>query len=222
MKGFGIFLLVAGSAIAAGSLLMPTTAPVEVPSGSLYGLPTRSDVYNLGLLQQQMMIFVIGCAVAVLGGTMSAVGHLGERLLLPTEPIDQPTSSPIEPLAPVGTPDQVPTSNANATAGADSDFAWIIGIAAVGLLFVFLAILAGSLADNSGSPANVAAINVAGTVTPDDMMANDPSAMTDNAVAAALKPAEKATRAKPERHVESGDPPMDGDGGPSNTDDGTE
>lgn len=169
MKGFGFFLLVIGAAIAAGSLLMPTTAPIEVPSGSLYGLPTRPEVYNLGLLQHQMMVFVIGCAIAVLGGALAAIGHLGERLL-PPEELARATAAL---TAPIGTPDDMPTSVDHVAGNADSEMGWIIGVGAVALLIAFFAILAGSTAGNSSVPATVADLNVTDETATDNMTAVD-------------------------------------------------
>lgn len=176
MKGLGIFLLIAGALIAACSLLMPTTAPIDVPATSLYELPTRSNVYNLGLLQQQMMVFVIGCAMAMLGGAIAAVGHLGERLLPPAGEISAPAT--ITP--PAKEPEEAPRAPGEVTAGPNSEIGWIVGIGAFALLVAMFAIVVGSMTGNSSTPAsNLVDLNVTDETAVDNMTAVDAGAVKE-------------------------------------------
>jgi len=178
MKILGIWLLIVGAAIAAGSLLMPTTAPVEVPSGTLYGLPSRSDVYNLGLLRDQSFVFIAGCALAVLGGILAAIGHLGEQLLRPAEKTDTPAQL-AHPSPTSATPSDTPTSVDSATDGPNSEIGWIIGVGVVALLIAFFAIVFGQLSSNSSAPAttNITDMNVTDEVL-DNMTPADAGAVT--------------------------------------------
>jgi len=176
MKILGIWLLIVGAAIAAGSLLMPTTAPIEVPSGTLYGLPTRSDVYNLGLLRDQSFVFIVGCALAVLGGVLAAIGHLGKQLFRPAEKTDTPAQL-AHPSPTSATPSDTPTSVDSATDGPNSEIGWIIGVGAVALLIAFFAIVFGQLSHNSSAPAtNITDMNVTDEVV-DNMSPADAGAL---------------------------------------------
>jgi len=176
MKILGFWLLIVGAAIAAGSLLMPTTAPVEVPSGTLYGLPTRSDVYNLGLLRDQSFVFIAGCALTVLGGILAAIGHLGEQLLRPAEKTDTPAQL-AHPSPTSATPSDAPTSVDSATDEPNSEIGWIIGVGAVALLIAFFAIVFGQLSSNSSAPAaNITDMNVTDEIV-DNMTPTDAGAL---------------------------------------------
>ncbi|RYE60881.1 MAG: hypothetical protein EOO82_02650, partial [Oxalobacteraceae bacterium] len=73
MKMLGILLGVVGIIITIGALFMETSLTTETPTG-LYGGTTVSQIYNLGLLQRQMMIFVTGLAIAVAGVVLAAAG----------------------------------------------------------------------------------------------------------------------------------------------------
>jgi hypothetical protein len=75
MKTGGIALLVLGTLLAIGALFMSTSVATETPTG-LYGGTRFSEVYNLGLLQRQMMLFAAGLAVAVAGVVLTAAGSV--------------------------------------------------------------------------------------------------------------------------------------------------
>lgn len=68
--GFGWFLAIAGAAVLLLSLLMETT--ISVPGASLYGVDR--SVHNTGLLQRQMMTYIGGLSLVLLGGIWIAAG----------------------------------------------------------------------------------------------------------------------------------------------------
>ncbi|WP_146173351.1 hypothetical protein [Sphingomonas faeni] len=56
-----------------GAVFITTSVSTETPAG-LYGGTTVSQIYNLGMLQRQMMVFVTGLAIAVSGVVLTAAG----------------------------------------------------------------------------------------------------------------------------------------------------
>ena len=73
----GVVVAVIGGLIAAGALMLDTT----VSTG------TGSRVHNIGLQQQQMMVLIIGLALAAFGAVGAAVGHLtGDSKSLASRP----------------------------------------------------------------------------------------------------------------------------------------
>ena len=67
MKIPGFILAGVGLVITFAAVLMPTTAD-------------GSDVYNLGLLQHQMMVFAVGLAAVVAGVALAAAGAAVEAI----------------------------------------------------------------------------------------------------------------------------------------------
>lgn len=59
VKAFGIGLLIVGMMIAIAALFMSTSVTTDTRM-TYYGRTSARDVYNLGLLQHQMMVFVGG------------------------------------------------------------------------------------------------------------------------------------------------------------------
>ena len=101
MKGWGLALICLGALIALGSLLMTVTTPTDVPAslGSLsYSVP--SNVLNLGLLQNQMMVFISGLAVALAGVVMTVGGSIDSRGNVGLSKLGLP-GAPAERAAPV-------------------------------------------------------------------------------------------------------------------------
>lgn len=66
--------------IALGSLFMSTSVSADLPTS--YGGSTASQIYNLGLLQHQMMIFVTGVAAIVAGIALAAAGVVVDAVSL--------------------------------------------------------------------------------------------------------------------------------------------
>lgn len=78
MKNLGIGLLAIGVVVTIGALFMSTSVATEPPT-SYYGR-TTNEVYNLGLLQHQMMIFAAGLAMTVSGVALAAAGVVLDTL----------------------------------------------------------------------------------------------------------------------------------------------
>jgi hypothetical protein len=193
MKVLGWLLVVFGLMVAVGSLLMPTTAPIEVPSASIYGLPTRSDVYNLGLLQHQMMVFVVGCALSVLGGALAGIGQLEDRLF-PPPPIDSTTPVPGSSSTASTPGDDIATSVDDVTGSAKSEIGWVVGVGAVAILIAVFAIAVGSMSSSSNSSStNITDMNVTDEMATDNMTAVDAGALKD-----VIPPPTPKTKATPE------------------------
>ncbi len=140
-------MIAIGVLVALGSLFMETSAPVDIPATSLYGLSTPSSVYNLGLLQDQLLVFVAGCSLAVAGAAVAAAGAVADRIspdVTPAEPASLVPDATPEPTVMVGPvpPDPEPLDQARA----DSDMYVVIGIvtAALFLLLVFAMASGGS------------------------------------------------------------------------------
>jgi hypothetical protein len=73
VKGFGILLA------ALGALIMSTSVSSPILTG-VHGGTSIGGVYNLGLLQHQLMIFVAGLAVALSGVVIAFAGTvIGRR-----------------------------------------------------------------------------------------------------------------------------------------------
>jgi hypothetical protein len=76
MKVFGILLILAGAAAALFSFF------TDVSVGSSYG---SGGIINIGLLQQQMMVFQLGLGGFISGTILFAVGSALEALQLPKQ-----------------------------------------------------------------------------------------------------------------------------------------
>lgn len=157
MEEGGIWLIVIGIGVALASLLMTTSVDTSVPdaSGSLYGLSlTRTEnVYNLGLLQHQMMVFVAGCSIAVMGVATTAAGAVLNTLPKPEKPTEEP-AAPIEQSAPA-TP--LPASQSDEeklpqyVPSDDNDIYWYVGIGVV--LLIVIVIIA--ISSNNAQPTSL-------------------------------------------------------------------
>jgi hypothetical protein len=80
MKAFGFTLAVIGSLIALGSLFLSISVPTEINATELFGASHTSEVYNLGKLQTQLLVFIGGCAIAVIGMILGSAGLILERV----------------------------------------------------------------------------------------------------------------------------------------------
>lgn len=87
MKGVGIFVGLAGVVVAIGALFYPTAVDVTTLSpsidtlGGLSSYPSQvpGAIYNLGRLQEQMMLYVLGVSLSVAGVVLFAAGTLLDR-----------------------------------------------------------------------------------------------------------------------------------------------
>lgn len=75
MKGAGTALTVLGALLAGGAMLYEPTVSA---GGSEYGAP--SQVYNLGALQFQELLFLAGCTSFLAGIILLSVGELADRM----------------------------------------------------------------------------------------------------------------------------------------------
>jgi tetrahydromethanopterin S-methyltransferase subunit B len=179
MKALGWSLVVLGLMVVVGSLMMPTTAPLDVPSTTIYGLPTRSDVYNLGLLQQQMMVFVVGCALSALGGALAGIGQLQDRLF-PPRPTDSTAPGAARSLTAAPSDDDPAASVDDVAGSANSEIGWVVGVGVVAILIAIFALAAGSMSSPSASSStNITDMNVADETAVDNMTAVDAGALKD-------------------------------------------
>ncbi|MDR7259855.1 amino acid transporter [Sphingomonas sp. BE270] len=83
MKAFGFILAAIGALVAIGSLFLSTSVPTEVPATELFGVSHASEVYNLGKLQTQLLVFIGGCAIAVIGIIVGSAGVIIEKVARP-------------------------------------------------------------------------------------------------------------------------------------------
>jgi hypothetical protein len=140
VKGFGVLLTALGVVIALGALFMSTSVSSPGPT-SLYGGTSVSEVYNLGLLQHQLMIFVAGLAVAVSGVVVACAGTIIEHrapngIALGSEgpPISEEPRDPSSPSLP---PSARFTAEEQAEANKRADrvmFLFLGGVAVVGII----------------------------------------------------------------------------------------
>ncbi len=138
MKHYGFGLLAIGMVVAIGALFMSTSVSTETPA-DFYGRTTASEVYNLGLLQHQMMIFVVGLAIALAGVVLAAAGVVNDqRAPGATIPIDQPQAQiePRQPSVPRFTPAEQQADNKRADR---IMFLFLGGVAVVGLIVAVIA-----------------------------------------------------------------------------------
>jgi hypothetical protein len=161
MKAGGIWLLCIGVVVALASLLMPTAIETSVPDlgGSLYGinLPRTGSVYNLGLLQNQLMVFIAGCSVSLAGVILTAAGVMKEALPSAVQS-EEPA---LETLMPSSTAAASPPSNDSGVASLDQpsqqeaaidkDMYWVVGLAAFFMVIVFIV---ASISQSKGTSAN--------------------------------------------------------------------
>lgn len=66
--------------IAMAALFMSTSVTTDT-SMTYYGRASARDVYNLGLLQHQLMVFVGGLGVAIAGVVVASAGTIIEHLV---------------------------------------------------------------------------------------------------------------------------------------------
>lgn len=158
MKVGGFWLIATGAVIALASLFMPTSIETSVPDigGSLYGLnlPRTGNVYNLGLLQNQLMVFIAGCSIAAMGAATAAAGVVLDALpktggdTNDEEPIKAPTPSLPSTDAVHATTTMIPLEESSG----DNEMYWVVGIAAALMLVVFVMALASQSNGNSTKP----------------------------------------------------------------------
>lgn len=83
MKIAGIAVAIAGLITAIIACFLPTTVSTPGLGADVWAPAGRAgDVYNLGKLQTQMMVFVAGCMLAAAGSVVAAIGTAVERLSL--------------------------------------------------------------------------------------------------------------------------------------------
>lgn len=81
MKGWGIALAIGGLLLAlAAAFLFDTTATSSVPSPLGYGITNTTTVHNIGLMQQQELLFVGGCALFLAGVILGAAGEISDAM----------------------------------------------------------------------------------------------------------------------------------------------
>jgi hypothetical protein len=85
LKGLGILFIVVGVTITFGALFITTSVSTETPTG-LYGSTRAGEVYNLGLLQRQMMVFITGLAISISGVVITAAGTALDTIGIRTLP----------------------------------------------------------------------------------------------------------------------------------------
>lgn len=82
LRKLGIGLLVIGVLLALASLTLPTTVPLNAPpiDDALAGLRAAPpEVANLSLLQRQMLLFVAGWSIAIIGAVFMGADIVGQR-----------------------------------------------------------------------------------------------------------------------------------------------
>jgi len=106
MKAWGIGTLALGLVIAIGALFYDTSVATASSAIPEYGsMPT--EVYNLGRLQQQLLLFISGIALSIAGLVLVAVATAIDQLTMHTlqaspaalaePPAIQPTVAPAAP-----------------------------------------------------------------------------------------------------------------------------
>ena len=140
MKRAGVAIAIGGVAVAFASLLMTTS--VHNPGDYRYGSYTpSSDVLNIGLLQNQQLVFLAGCTLFLAGVILFAAGAITEALVLVPRrwPIEVPSADGLE--AAVTTRTVVESSTPSAVlSGAKKDKQALMIVGSVGAL-VLLAII---------------------------------------------------------------------------------
>lgn len=76
MRVLGWMLILGGLALAAWSFAVTTTIHTDASYLSGLGYQEARDTYNLGLLQQQMMMLQSGIALFIAGTIAACVGDL--------------------------------------------------------------------------------------------------------------------------------------------------
>jgi hypothetical protein len=102
MKVAGWCVAALGVAIALASLAIETSVTVDTPQVSLYGssYSTKQSVINIGLLQQQMMVFFAGAFAFLAGVILAGVGTIVE-ILAPAPAVARVEATAPAPIAPV-------------------------------------------------------------------------------------------------------------------------
>lgn len=83
MRVLGLLLLVGGFALSVFALLkMPTTVgAADALTLGIEHLPSAGDTLNIGLLQEQALIFHAGLAIAVVGSVFLAAGVVAQVIV---------------------------------------------------------------------------------------------------------------------------------------------
>jgi amino acid transporter len=142
MKAFGFTLAAIGALVAIGSLFLSTSVPTEVPATELFGVTHTSEVYNLGKLQTQLLVFIGGCVIAVIGIIVGSAGVILEKVTRP-EAIQTLSTPEVVTEAPSveNTLDLPPAPNPPGDQGS-IDTAIGIGLGALGLIIFFTLVYA--------------------------------------------------------------------------------
>jgi hypothetical protein len=198
MKAWGLVLAAIGTIIAIGALFMSTSAPIDVPSTSLYGVPSTSEVYNLGLLRNQLFVFLAGCTLFVAGVVMACVGHV----LTPRPTVPAVTMAPLQPeaertreLSPVAEPARASEEELAAADAADRITYMVIG-AAVLLILIVGAFVATAGSRAPGAPA-ATEMNAEAMVANMETQADNMDAIADNTSASSKPARSSGTEAAP-------------------------
>lgn len=172
MKIAGIWLIVAGVALALISFFLSTTVSSEVPY-SLYGtaLTRTADVVNIGKLQVQTLTFASGGLLFLAGAIFTAAGAILERMDAFVAARDMPTK--ITPAADLPTGQEsaavVPAEpQAPVAAAEDNEVTMYITIAAAIVIgfFILLIVSTGSSSGiNNIAPTNTVEITTENVTT---------------------------------------------------------
>jgi hypothetical protein len=195
MKPGGMVMMVVGAIVSLASFLMGTS--VHTDSSYAYGSYTpASDVINIGLLQQQQLVFAIGAALFVAGAVLLGAGAIVAELRAGARPlglmgdVDAPvprneSEQAALSEAPRATSEEIKRGNEQ-----EKELLKWVGIVLAGVVAaIVLATLLAPKSENRssvGSDAEMNAQSLAGNL---EVQADNLEAMADNtSVAAAPKP----------------------------------
>lgn len=138
MKIWGVVMITTGVAIALLSLLMTTTISTA-PGGDLAEFGGR-EIYNMGLIQRQLMVFLAGLALTIAGVVTAAAGAVIDAL----RPVSVAEPA-ISPAVPTESGVAVVAEEAGRVVEPNVDKAFIWAAVAIGVMVIFIIIVAALL-----------------------------------------------------------------------------
>jgi amino acid transporter len=194
--GIGWTLAAVGLIIAIWASAMDITAATEVPDPtySYIAVTKTISVVSIDLVRVQILRFIAGVAIILLGAVLAAIGYLGLRLGLSPAPEPTAETIPASTWAPEPRPLPTPEQIAEASARDRREMKMLVICGAIFLLvIVILALIVNSFDQSATRPSanKSAAANTA--VNAADPSINEVNADAANAVGAA----ERTVTAKP-------------------------